>query len=114
MYLDPKAAAQMLKAGLGKAMRDRDVLVIAYDHNTDQQIYPARMIQGAEEHIDAVGWHCYGGQWGDYSASKLIMLSMYSSITSLTSDSTNGKSSLGKEHVAIHDRVCLWNPLLKN
>lgn len=36
-------------------------------------IIAADVIQNAGEYEeDAIGWHCYGGQWGDYSAVQMV------------------------------------------
>nr|POE65927.1 endo-1,6-beta-d-glucanase bgn16.3 [Quercus suber] len=47
MYLDADDAAALVTNGLGDAMKERGVKIIAYDHNTDQK------------DIGASGWHCY-------------------------------------------------------
>ncbi|PBP17600.1 glycoside hydrolase family 30 protein [Diplocarpon rosae] len=62
MQMGPDDAARILNTGLGDAMKERGVKVIAYDHNTDQPFYPARVIQGtANGTIDGAAWHCYAG-----------------------------------------------------
>lgn len=62
MYLGSDDSARILNSGLGEALAQRDVKVLAYDHNTDQPAYPARMIQGAANGtVGGVGWHCYAG-----------------------------------------------------
>nr|POE46818.1 endo-1,6-beta-d-glucanase [Quercus suber] len=50
MYLDADDAAALITSGLGEAMRERGVKIIAYDHNTDQK---------AQGYVGASGWHCY-------------------------------------------------------
>ncbi|KAI6709665.1 hypothetical protein PZA11_006706 [Diplocarpon coronariae] len=62
MLLGPDDAARILNTGLGEAMKERGVKVLAYDHNTDQPFYPARVIQGtANGTIGGAAWHCYAG-----------------------------------------------------
>lgn len=67
MFLDAADEANLLVQGLGSAMHERGVKVLAYDHNTDQPAYPARVIQGAGDLVDAVAWHCYQGPVADYT-----------------------------------------------
>lgn len=62
MYLDADDAAAIINQGLGDAMAQRDVKIIAYDHNQDQPVYPARTIREAAGRVDASGWHCYASQ----------------------------------------------------
>ncbi|OAG38476.1 hypothetical protein AYO21_07298 [Fonsecaea monophora] len=70
MLLDPVDAASLIAQGLGQAMHDRGVIIMAYDHNTDQPVYPARVIQGTGGEgslTDAAAWHCYAGPVANYS-----------------------------------------------
>ena len=68
MYLDAVDEANMLLRGLGGLMHERDVKFMAYDHNTDQPVYPARVLQGAgTQNVDAIAWHCYQGPVADYT-----------------------------------------------
>lgn len=67
MYLDAADEAQILIQGLGKEMQSRGVAVLAYDHNTDQPVYPARVIEGAGKLVDGIAWHCYQSPFADYS-----------------------------------------------
>ncbi|KAK5107052.1 hypothetical protein LTR62_001902 [Meristemomyces frigidus] len=59
MYLEGADEAALLNQGLGKALLDRGVLAMAYDHNTDQPAYPYRVLQGAPGLVRSVAWHCY-------------------------------------------------------
>jgi len=68
MYLDSVDEADMLLRGLGGLMHERGVKFLAYDHNTDQPVYPARVLQGAgTENVDAIAWHCYQDPVADYT-----------------------------------------------
>lgn len=67
MFLDALDAAAILDYGLGKNMHDRGVKVMAYDHNTDQPMYPMRVVQGAPDYTDMAAWHCYQGPVANYS-----------------------------------------------
>ncbi|KAK3109589.1 hypothetical protein LTR53_016994, partial [Teratosphaeriaceae sp. CCFEE 6253] len=67
MYLDAADEAAILNAGLGVALRERGVLFMAYDHNTDQPVYPYRVLQGAPGYVPAVAWHCYQGPAPTYT-----------------------------------------------
>ena len=68
MYLDPVDQVDMLNRGLGGLMHERGVKFMAYDHNTDQPVYPARVLQGAgTDNVDAIAWHCYQGPVADYT-----------------------------------------------
>lgn len=70
MFLDPVDAASLISQGLGQAMHDRGVIIMAYDHNTDQPVYPARVVQGTGGEgalTDAAAWHCYAGPVANYS-----------------------------------------------
>lgn len=68
MYLDSVDQSNMLLRGLGGLMHQRGVKFMAYDHNTDQPVYPARVLQGAgTENVDAIAWHCYQGPVADYT-----------------------------------------------
>lgn len=67
MYLDAVDAATILNQGLGDALRERGVAVLAYDHNTDQPVYPYRVKQGAKDYVDAVAWHCYASPLANYT-----------------------------------------------
>lgn len=68
MYLDSVDQASMLVRGLGGLLHERGVKFMAYDHNTDQPVYPARVIQGAgTENVDAIAWHCYQSPVADYA-----------------------------------------------
>ncbi|KAH9826976.1 glycoside hydrolase family 30 protein [Teratosphaeria destructans] len=60
MYLDAADEANIIAAGgLGEALHERNAIFMAYDHNTDQPVYPFRVHQTAKELVDAVAWHCY-------------------------------------------------------
>ncbi|KAF2162281.1 glycoside hydrolase family 30 protein [Zasmidium cellare ATCC 36951] len=59
MYLDSADGADILNHGLGTVLKDRDIALLAYDHNTDQPMYPSQMLQRAEGYVDAAAWHCY-------------------------------------------------------
>lgn len=48
---------------------------MAYDHNTDQPAYPARVIQGAPDFTDAAAWHCYQGPVADYTILEVCISS---------------------------------------
>ncbi|CZT52130.1 uncharacterized protein RSE6_13387 [Rhynchosporium secalis] len=61
MYLGADDSARILNAGLGDAMKERGVKILAYDHNTDQPAYPSRMIQGSNGSVSGAAWHCYAG-----------------------------------------------------
>lgn len=67
MYLDAVDEANLIAQGLGDAMHDRGVKIMAYDHNTDQPVYPARVRQGADGGMDAAAWHCYQSPVANYS-----------------------------------------------
>ncbi|KXT17213.1 hypothetical protein AC579_322 [Pseudocercospora musae] len=59
MFLDAADAADILNAGLGAALQERNVSLLAYDHNTDQAAYPMRVIQRAPGFVHGAAWHCY-------------------------------------------------------
>ena len=67
MYLDAVDQAALIAQGVGQAMRARGVKVMAYDHNTDQPMYPMRVMQGAPGLVDAAAWHCYQGPAANYT-----------------------------------------------
>ena len=67
MYLDAADEAALLAQGLGAEMHDRGVKIMAYDHNTDQPMYPMRVVQGAPEYTDIAAWHCYQSPVANYS-----------------------------------------------
>lgn len=67
MYLDAADEAAILAQGLGAALGERGVLAMAYDHNTDQPVYPFRVIQGARGHVGGAAWHCYQSPNANYS-----------------------------------------------
>ncbi|KAK3056415.1 hypothetical protein LTR09_002922 [Extremus antarcticus] len=67
MFLDAADEAAILAQGLGEEMHNRGVKVMAYDHNTDQPMYPLRVAQGAPEYTDMAAWHCYQGSVANYS-----------------------------------------------
>ena len=67
MFLDAADEAAILAQGLGKAMHDRGVKVMAYDHNTDQPMYPMRVVHGAPGWTDMAAWHCYQSPVANYS-----------------------------------------------
>ena len=67
MFLDAADEAAILAQGLGQEMHDRGVKVMAYDHNTDQPMYPMRVVQGAPQWTDMAAWHCYQGPVANYS-----------------------------------------------
>lgn len=68
MYLNAVDQASLLTNGLGSAMHERGVKILAYDHNTDQPVYPARVMQGAGPAlVDSIAWHCYQGPVADYT-----------------------------------------------
>ena len=46
MYLDAADEATIINQGLGAALKERGILFMAYDHNTDQPVYPYRVLQG--------------------------------------------------------------------
>lgn len=59
MYLDSTDGAEILNRGLGSALKARNTALLAYDHNTDQPIYPSQMVQRATPYVEAAAWHCY-------------------------------------------------------
>lgn len=59
MYLDAADAADILNQGLGTFLNERNIASMAYDHNTDQPVYPSQVIQRASQFVDAAAWHCY-------------------------------------------------------
>lgn len=67
MLLDAADAAAILNQGLGEMLHDRGAIFLAYDHNTDQPVYPYRVKQGAKDLVDAVAWHCYQTPVANYS-----------------------------------------------
>ena len=67
MYLDAVDEAALIAQGLGAAMHERGTAILAYDHNTDQPVYPARVIQGGGGFVDAAAWHCYQSPVANYS-----------------------------------------------
>lgn len=67
MYLDAADEAALLSQGLGEAMHARGVKVMAYDHNTDQPMYPMRVVQGAPAYADIAAWHCYQSPVANYT-----------------------------------------------
>jgi glucan endo-1,6-beta-glucosidase len=67
MYLDAVDAANLISSGLGAKMTARNVKILAYDHNTDQPVYPERVIQGTPGHVNGVAWHCYQSPVANYS-----------------------------------------------
>ncbi|KAI1610098.1 putative beta-1,6-glucanase Neg1 [Exophiala viscosa] len=70
MYLSDVDAANLIAQGLGQAMHDRGVIIMAYDHNTDQPVYPARVVLGTGGEgalTDAAAWHCYASPVANYS-----------------------------------------------
>lgn len=67
MFLDAADASTLLRQGLSRAMRRRNVKIFAYDHNTDQPAYPARVMQDAPTAVDAIAWHCYQPPVADYT-----------------------------------------------
>ncbi|WPH03324.1 Hypothetical protein R9X50_00620100 [Acrodontium crateriforme] len=67
MYLDAADEAAIISQGLGLAMAQRGVKLMAYDHNTDQPAYPDRVFQGTNGQVDMVSWHCYQSPVADYT-----------------------------------------------
>lgn len=67
MFLDAADEAAILAQGLGKEMHDRGVKIMAYDHNTDQPMYPMRVVQGAPQWTDMAAWHCYQSPVPNYT-----------------------------------------------
>ncbi|EME48844.1 glycoside hydrolase family 30 protein [Dothistroma septosporum NZE10] len=59
MFLDASDAAAILNRGLGAALKERNVALLTYDHNTDQGAYPSQVIQRAPGMVQAASWHCY-------------------------------------------------------
>ena len=67
MYLDPVHEATLIAQGLGQAMHNRGAIIMAYDHNTDQPVYPAITMQRGAGFTDAAAWHCYQSPVANYS-----------------------------------------------
>ena len=67
MYLESGDEAALIAQGLGAAMHERGVRVMAYDHNTDQPVYPYRVVQRGGGYVDAAAWHCYASPVANYS-----------------------------------------------
>ncbi len=67
MYLDAADESALLAFGLGEQLHARGVISMAYDHNTDQPMYPMRVVQGAPGYTDAAAWHCYQSPVANYS-----------------------------------------------
>jgi glucan endo-1,6-beta-glucosidase len=67
MYLDAADEANILLQGLGNALHQRGAISMAYDHNTDQPVYPYRVKQAAGDLVDSVAWHCYQSPYPNYT-----------------------------------------------
>ncbi|KAK0991135.1 hypothetical protein LTR54_011924 [Friedmanniomyces endolithicus] len=67
MYLDAADEATIINQGLGASLKERGILFMAYDHNTDQPVYPYRVLQGAPGMVPAVACHCYQGPAPNYT-----------------------------------------------
>ncbi|KAK4555502.1 hypothetical protein LTR86_007254 [Recurvomyces mirabilis] len=84
MYLEGADEAALLNQGLGQALLDRGVLAMAYDHNTDQPVYPYRVLQGAPDLIRSVAWHCYQGPAPNYTVIEDIYRAFPNAIQFMT------------------------------
>ncbi|KUJ23678.1 glycoside hydrolase, partial [Mollisia scopiformis] len=67
MYLGAEDEANLIVDALGSLMKERDVEIWAFDHNTDASFYPYQVLEKAQEYVQAVAWHCYALPAPDYS-----------------------------------------------
>lgn len=67
MHLNACDEANLISKYLGELMKDRDVSIWAYDHNTDQPAYPMTVMETAEDYVQGTAWHCYQSPIANYS-----------------------------------------------
>jgi glucosylceramidase len=67
MLLRAEDEANMINGLFGSLMNERAVEIWAFDHNTDLPFYPYKVLESAEDKVQAVAWHCYAFPGPDYS-----------------------------------------------
>src|SRR6187402_1141899 len=53
MFLDAVDEANLISQALRPLMRERNVGIWAYDHNTDMPMYPERVVEGGNGYVQA-------------------------------------------------------------
>ncbi len=63
MSVSPTQQADFIKSALKPAFNQAGIktLILAYDHNWDRKDYPLEVLKKAEDEVDGVAWHVYGG-----------------------------------------------------
>jgi len=63
MSMSAAQQADFIKTALKPAFNQAQIktLILAYDHNWDRKDYPLEVLKKAEEDVDGVAWHVYGG-----------------------------------------------------
>jgi len=61
--MSPDQQANFIKNALKPAFNAAGIetLILAYDHNWDRKDYPLSVLENAEDEVDGVAWHVYGG-----------------------------------------------------
>jgi glucosylceramidase len=67
MLLRAEDEVNLINGALGTLMRERDVDIWAFDHNTDATDYPYQVLESAHDNVQAIAWHCYALPGSDYS-----------------------------------------------
>ncbi len=64
MLMLPEVQSEFIKNFLKPAFRRNGIStkILCYDHNWDKPDYPLTVLNQAEEEVDGVAWHWYGGQ----------------------------------------------------
>ncbi|GIP55504.1 glycoside hydrolase family 30 protein [Paenibacillus vini] len=64
MLMLPEVQSEFIKDFLKPAFRRNGIStkILCYDHNWDKPEYPLTVLNQAEEEVDGVAWHWYGGQ----------------------------------------------------
>ncbi|KAA8916712.1 hypothetical protein TRICI_001138 [Trichomonascus ciferrii] len=67
MYMSAEDQSNLISSKLGKAMKEKNVEIWAYDHNTDNVSYPETVLNNNKDTVSGIAWHCYQSPHADYS-----------------------------------------------
>lgn len=67
MHLSSEDESSLIKQKLAAKMKEKNVELWAYDHNTDTLTYPESVYGDNKDSVSGIAWHCYE-PYSDYTA----------------------------------------------
>lgn len=67
MHMSAEDQSNLISGKLGKVMKEKNVEIWAYDHNTDNVSYPETVLNNNKNAVSGIAWHCYQSPHADYT-----------------------------------------------